>query len=240
MTAAEHEYSLSCPGTSVQAVSAMPAALRTAEIENQANSLYLLSRLKNTTPLTLASMKAYYAKHMADFHEVCVSLALVPRAKVGAFTAAEHRGLSVAALARTFSADSSARNGGAYGCYSATSSAYATVEHDIAGVALNHYSAEISYDGGLYGLYVAPTSVKTASFNSVASTILSDLRTANATVANKVTQALLYFSAVSIDPTLGLWSSTSAGVTVSSLLVPSTADVPAATLLGATTAPVYQ
>ena len=240
MTAAAHQYSLTCPGTAVQALAAMPAELRRAEILDQANSLYLLSQLKSTVPLTLTSMKKYYNEHLSSFRSTCVALALVPRAKVPAFTAAMHRGESVAALARQFSADASAKKGGAYGCYTATSSSYSAVEHDIKGVALHHYSSEISYDGGLYGLYVAPTSISLASFSSVAPTIVNDIRSANATVANKVTQALLYYSAVSVDPSLGLWSQTSSAVGVSALLAPSTTEVTAATLLAGTTAPTYR
>lgn len=240
MTAAAHQYSLTCPGTAVQALSAMPAELRHAEILDQANSLFLLTQLKSTVPLTLASMKNYYNKHQSSFRSTCVSLALVPRAKVPAFTAALHRGESVSALARKYSADASAKKGGAYGCYNATSSSYSAVEHDIKGVPLNHYGSEISYDGGLYGLYVAPTRITLASFSSVAATILNDLRTANATAANKVTQTLLYYSAVSIDPSLGIWAQTSTGVGVSAAIVPSTTDVAASTLLAGTTAPIYR
>ena len=240
MIAAAHQYSLTCPGTAAQALAAMPAELRRAEVLDQANSLYLLTQLKSTVPLTLASMENYYHKHLADFRSTCVSLALVPRAKVPAFTKAVRRGESVAALARQFSADASAKKGGAYGCYSATSSSYSSVEKDIKGVPLNHYGPEISYDGGLYGLYVAPTSITQASFASVAGTILNDLRSANAAVASKVTQALLYYSAVSVDPSLGQWGQSSNGVGVSALTVPSTTDVTAATLLAGTTAPTYR
>lgn len=220
-----------CPGTSAQALDAMPSEMRTAEITAQASSLYLVSQLNSTIPLNLASMQAYYQAHRASYDTICVSVAQVPPSLVPSFTSAQSAGASVAALAKKFSIDPSGRKGGAYGCYGPSSSSYAAVRSDVATTALNKFPTTPLSDtqnGTTYALYVAPTKRTTTPFNIASSAVLSDIRTLNASSANNVKQTILYRAAVSIDPAYGRWGLSSSGPSVFAPAVPSANDVDAA------------
>jgi hypothetical protein len=234
------QYGLKCPGTAAQALAAMPAELRQSEIRDQADSLYLLGQLKSTVPLTPATLVKYYQAHRHNYQTVCVSIAIVPATLVPAFLKGEAAGESVATLARNYSKDPSAKKGGAYGCYAPSSSSYAVVTADVKGVALGHWTKPISFQNGTYGLFVSPTSRSLASYASVAPLILKTLQTANGSSAQKIEQALLYYSRVSIDSATGVWANHPSGSGVAAPAVPPKADVPAAALLSATTSPSYQ
>jgi len=84
-------------------------------------STYLVSRLNTTIPLTLASLRTYYKAHVSQYDTI-VSVSPGRSAQVSAFSAAEAKGESVAALAKQFSSDASAKKGGAYGCFAPSSS----------------------------------------------------------------------------------------------------------------------
>ena len=223
-----------CPGTSAQALGAMPSEMRTAEITAQAASLYLVSQLNSTIPLNLASMQTYYQAHRASYDTICVSVALVPPSLVTSFTSAQTAGASVAALAKKFSIDPSGRKGGAYGCYPPTSTSYAAVRSDVATTALNKFPTTPLSDtvnGTTYALYVAATKRSATPFNIASSAVLSDIRTLNASSANNVKQTILYHAAVSIDPAYGRWGLSSSGPSVFAPSVPSSNDVDGASTL---------
>ena len=240
LTQLAQQYSLSCPGTSAQALAAMPAALRRAEIAQQADSMYLLTRLKTTTPLTLANMKAYYHAHLSNFRTICISLALVPVAKVHAFEAGIRHGASLSALAHAYSTDPSAKRGGTFGCYGPTSSSYAAVVQDLKGVKLGHWSHAFVYQSGVLDVFLAPTSVTVVPFAKAAATVLADLQTANSQAASQLESQLLYYAHVKIDDSLGLWSLTSSGPTVGGLTTPATSAVNAPKLLSGSIPPNYK
>lgn len=240
LTVLARQYSLTCPGTPAQAVAMMTPALRTAEVAGEANSLYLLSKLKTTTPLTVSALKRYYKAHQSSYTAICISVALVPAAKIPAFQAGIRAGQSVAALAKKFSSDPSATKGGSYGCYGPSSSAYAAVTADLKGVRLHHFSKGFPYQSGSYGLYIAPDRIIRQSFAQSASAVLTAIKAANAKGANAVSQQLLYYAHVMIGDSLGLWSLLSTGPRVSPVRVPASNDVPSLSLFQSTTAPSYQ
>ena len=232
-----------CPGTSAAALEAMPSEMRTAEITAQASSLYLLSRLNSTIPLTLASMQTYYNAHRSSYDTICVSVALVPVALVASFTAAQTQGLSVAALAEKFSVDPSGRKGGAYGCFPPSSTSYASVRSDVTTTALNTFPTtplSVSQNGTTYALYVAPTKRSTTPFNIASSAVLTDIRNLNASSAGTIKQTILSRAAVSIDPAYGRWGQASAGPNVFAPALPSTNDVAAASSLTTVSAHPYK
>lgn len=241
MTSAATSAGLSCPGTSVQALAAMPVEMRNAEIRDQATSTYYVSRLNGTIPVTLASIKTYYDSHVAQYDTLCVSIALVAPASLSAFTAAQAKGETVAQLAKQFSSDPSGAKGGAYGCYPPSNSSFASVRSDITGTKLNTFPKKyqvINYNGGQYALYVAPTSVTATPFAQAASAVLSDVQTLNASNAKTHEQNVLYLSAVSINPAFGQWGLGTAGPTVFAVSLPKPANVSAASILRtASTAP---
>lgn len=207
MTQAATSNSLSCPGTSADAVNAMPSEMRASLIEAQAASLFLLNKLDTTIPMTVANIKAYYAQHISDYDTICVSVAVVAPSQVSAFTAAQSSGASVGELAKKFSVDKSAANGGSYGCYSPTSSNYASVRSDTVKLPLNTYAAPqgINYGGQTYALYVAATKRTSTPFAQAANAVVSDVQNVNASSASTVKQNILYAAAVSVDPAFGRW-----------------------------------
>jgi len=218
-----------CTGTAAEAVAAMPAEMRSSEIQDQASSLYLVMKLNKTVPLTAASMKRYYKAHVADYDTLCVSIALVTPADVAAFETAQAAGDSVATLAKKYSQDpTSAAKGGAYGCYSPSSQYYTSVRADAAGGSLDSFPTTPQYtdqNGAEYALFVAVTKRSTSSYSVAASTVLSDLQNLNAEEADKVKNTLLRDAAVHIDPFVGQWGLNTTGPEVFAPSVPSTKNV---------------
>lgn len=235
--------SLTCPGTSSQALAAMPNEMRTVEIEAQATSLYLVSKLKKTIPLTKTSMKSYYAAHTSDYDTLCVSLALVLPSDVSAFAKSQGAGLSVAALAQQYSKDPSGQNGGTYGCFSPSQSPYTGVRADVTSLALDTFPTTpqyISYNNGTYALYVAVTKRSVTPFNGAAPLVLSDLRSRNASSANTLKNSLLYAAAVHVDPAYGRWGLNTTGPQVFVPATPAPSDVTGPTKLAASGSSTYK
>jgi hypothetical protein len=225
LSAASADSSSPCPGTSADALAEMPTEMRNFEITSQAASLDLVAKLNTTVPLTVASMKQYYSTHAADYDTICVSVAVVDPTQVTAFNAAQQAGMSVAALAKKFSADPSGKKGGTYGCYGPSNSDFAGVRTATASTPLNTFPTmpeQITYDNETAALFVAPTSRKPTPFAQAESAVLSDLETANATAANTEKERILYYySSVAIDPSFGRWGLGSNGPNVFAPALPS-------------------
>jgi hypothetical protein len=243
MTAAASSASKKCPGTSAAALASMPTEMLNATVQDQAASTYLVSKLNTTIPITLSSIKTYYASHVSQYDTLCVSVAVVSPAQLGAFTSAQKSGASVAELARKFSVDTSAPNGGAYGCYPPGDSSFASVRSAVGTTAIGHFASTpqmISYNNGEYYLFVAPTSRTTTPFASAASAVLSDIQSINSSSANTVKQNILYTAAVSIDPAFGSWGLNSSGPDVFATSTPSSTDVSAASVLATPSSSTYK
>lgn len=243
MTSTATSAGLKCPGTSVQALAAMPAEMRTTEILDQAMSTYYVSRLDGTIPLTLTSIKTYYAQHAARYDTLCVSVALVSPSNLNAFSAAQAKGASVAQLAKLYSSDPSGQTGGAYGCYPPSSSSFASVRTDAGTTPLNTFPKQyqvINYNGGQYALFVAVTKRTPTPFNLAANAVLADIQTLNATTARTQQQKILYYAAVSINSAFGQWGLASNGPSVFALAKPAVSDVSAAALLSTARATPYK
>jgi len=240
LTQAAVQNSLNCPGSSTSALAALPAPLRRAEVAEQADSMFLLTKLKTTIPLTASSIASYYRAHRSSYRTYCISVALVPITKAKAFQNAVHAGQTTAQVARRFSIDPSGKKGGAYGCYSPSNSVYPQVSSDVKGLKKNQWSTPFAYNNSADVLYVVPTSMTTAPLRDVAASIVAAIQSQNAKSASAVEASLLYYAQVSIDDSLGLWTLTSAGPTVGALTTPATANVTSPTLFTATTAPKYQ
>jgi hypothetical protein len=221
MTEEATEQTVTCPGTSTTALAEMPAEMRSSEVEAQATSLYLVSKVKAAIPLTAASAKSYYAQHVSDYDTLCVSVAVVPLANVSAFEKDAAAGMSVADLAAKYSEDTSTPKDGAYGCYAPSSSYYVDVRADVTSLALNTFTtspSEISFEGSEAALFVAVTKRTVTPFSKAESTVVSDLRALNASSASALKDDLLYRAAVHVDPAFGLWGTSKSGPGV---LVPS-------------------
>jgi hypothetical protein len=235
--------SLHCPGTAAQALAAMPVEMRSALIEAQAMSVFLISKLNATIPLTLTALKAYYDAHASSYETICVSIAIVAPTSLVAFAQAQKAGASVATLAKKFSVHSSASQGGAYGCYAPSSSVYRNVRLDTASAPLNTFSAtpqNISYNGGTYAFFVAPTKRTTTPFKDAASSVLADVQSLNANSANTVKQDILYQAAIAVDPAYGRWGLASSGPTVYAPATPAAADVTSAAVLSSASIATYK
>jgi hypothetical protein len=203
-----------CTGTAAEAVAAMPAEMRSSEIQDQASSLYLVKKLNETVPLTKASMEKYYKSHVAQYDTLCVSIALVTPDEVPTFEKAQD--------------PTSAAKGGAYGCYSPSSEYYTSVRADVASTPLGAFPSTPQYtdqSGVEYALFVAVTKRTRTSYTAAASTVLSDLQNLNAEQADQVKNSLLHAAAVHVDPSLGQWGLNTTGPEVFAPSVPSTKNV---------------
>jgi hypothetical protein len=229
MTQAAATAKYNCPASSTQALASMPAEMRNAQILDQAASLYLVSKLDSTIPLTTTSLKTYFAAHASDYDTLCVSLALVAPAQLTAFAAAQSKGESVAALAEQFSADPSRSKGGAYGCFAPTSTSFASVRADVGTTKLNTFPATPQYvsdNGATYALFVAATKREATTFTQAANAVLADLRALNASAANTEKEKILSdYSSVAVDPAFGRWGYNSTGPAVFVPALPATGDV---------------
>ncbi|HEY5304310.1 MAG TPA: hypothetical protein VIJ86_09670 [Acidimicrobiales bacterium] len=214
LTAAATQASQTCPGTSTAALAEMPAEMRQSQIEAQAASVYLVSKLNSTIPLTAAKIKQYYTSHLSRYDTLCVSVAVVSPTNLTAFAASQKQGMSVAALAKKYSVDTSAASGGVYGCYAPSSSSYTGVRSDVATTALNHFPTtplSISYNNATYALFVAPTKETVSPFATAEPVVINDIQASNATGANQVKANLLYAAAVVVNPSYGNWGIASSG-----------------------------
>jgi hypothetical protein len=244
MTQAATAASYTCPESAAGTLADTPTEMRNAQVGAQAASLYLVSKLNSTVPLTVASMKTYFAAHASDFDTICVSIALVDPTKLASFASARKSGESVAALAKKFSADPSGAKGGAYGCYAPTSKSYASVRTDVASTALNTFPTTpqyVSYNSATYALFVAPTKRTPATFAQAAGTVLADLKNLNATAANAQKEKILfYYSAVAVDPAFGRWGLNSTGPSVFAPATPAAGDVNSSKSLTSPSATPYK
>src|ERR1700731_2916485 len=217
MSQAATQTSNACPGTPAQAIAELPAEMRTAQIQDQASSVSLVSQLNSTIPLTAASIKQYYSAHTSQYDTICVAVAVVQPANVTAFAAAQAQGLSVAALAKRFSVDPSAAQGGALGCISPTSTSYINVRTDVGTTAVGHFTTTpraYTSNGVQYALYFAATKKTVTPLAQAQGVVISDIQTNNATGANNVKANILYQAAVAVDPQYGRWGLSSSGPSI--------------------------
>jgi hypothetical protein len=223
LTASASSAQYTCPGTSAQALAAMPAEMRTTEVRDQAMSTYLVSRLNSTIPLTLASLKTFYSAHLSEYDTICVSIAVVTPAHVSAFIAAQAKGETVAALATQFSSDPSSAKGGAYGCFPPSNSSFASVRADVGTTKLDAFASTPQYisQGGVeVALFVAPTKETPTPFNQAVDAVYSDIQSLNSTAASSEEESIIRASAVGVNPAFGRWGIASSSASPS-VFVPS-------------------
>lgn len=235
MTQQVAAQSRSCPGTAAQAIAAMTPEMRSAELRDWSASLYLEIKLNTTVPLTTSSLNSYYQSHRSSYDTLCIAIALVAPTQVAAFNAAAARGETIAHLAGHFSLDgTSAKSGGAYGCFGPLTSSYSSVRADVAGQALNTFPTTphyVSLSQGTYALYVAVTKRSTTPFSVAEPLVVSDVRTQNASSANNIEKSLEYQAAVYVDPALGRWGLDTTGPRVFVPALPAASSVLGATSL---------
>lgn len=234
LTQASEGQSTPCSGTAAQALSEMPAEMRTFEVTSQAASLDLVTKLNSTVPLTVTSMKQYYSTHTADYDTICVSVAVVDPSEVTAFGEAQTSGMSVAALAKKFSEDPSGKKGGAYGCFAPSSTSYAGVRAATLTTKIDTFTTtpeEITYNNAEAALFVAATKRSATPFAQAETAVLSDLENANATAANLQKEKILEkYTNVAIDPSFGSWGSAANGPEVFAPATPSKGIVGSTTI----------
>ncbi len=243
MTAQAKANSLTCPGTSADALAEMPAEMRTAEVQTQATSAYLVNKVKDAIPLNAAAMQQYYNEHVADYDTLCVSIALVSPSDVSAFTQSEEAGMSVAALAKKYSQDPSSAKGGEYGCYGPSNTSFTGVRADVGTEGLNAFSSTpryIDYNGAEYALYVAVTKRTVTPYAKAEPAVLSDLQSLNAQAASGEKNQLLEEAAVYVAPAFGQWGIGSTGPQVFVTTVPATSTVPGASSLSSAKTTTYK
>jgi hypothetical protein len=243
LTSAATSAQLTCPGTSSAALASMPSEMRTAEIADQANSAYLVSRLNGTIPITLSSLKTYYAQHTAQYNTLCVSIAVVSPANLSAFSAAQKAGATVAELAKKYSSDPSGKTGGAYGCYPPSNASFASVRSDVGSTPLNTFPTGyqvINNNGSEYALFVAPTKSTPTTFANAANAVLADIQSLNASNAKTQEESILFRAAVDVNPAFGQWEYASTGPSVFATSLPKSSNVNDAALLRTASTSTYK
>jgi hypothetical protein len=233
LTEASESQTTACKGTSTTALAEMPAEMREFEIQAQAASLDLVAKLNGTIPLTVASMKQYYASHTSDYDAICVSVAVVDPSELTQFSQAQAEGMSVAELAKKFSEDPSGPSGGTYGCFAPGSESFTGVRSDTISTALDTFPKTpqyISYNNAEAALFVAPTKRTPTPFAKAESSVLEDIESANANKANTEKESIVYYSAVAIDPAYGRWGLGTSGPQVFAPALPSSTVVGSQTI----------
>lgn len=217
-----------CPGTAAAALAAMPAEMRRAEIEGQAASIYLVSKLNSTIPLTSSALEAFYTSHRSEYDTLCVSIAVVPLSQIKAFATAQSGGASVVTLVKRFSIDTSKTKGGAAGCFAPSNTSYASVRTDVGATALNSFDTTPQYindNGTEEALYVSPTKRTVTPFAQAETAVAADVQSQNASAANTEEERILYQGAIAVDPAFGQWVLESTGPTVLVPSLPAKVDV---------------
>lgn len=217
---------VSCPTSASAAVAALPAWFRNDQLAQDAASEVFTKHVKGTIALTKAGLEKVFDSDPAAYDTICVGLVEVPDgAREAAFlNASEHGHETVAQLARTYSIDTSAKSGGAVGCYAPSSGDYTAVVGWTKGMALDHFptTPQDNIDGDAY--FLTATKREPNTFAAVESVILQEALSANANLASDEQLALLQTEAVTVNPEFGRW--TPAEATVRILLRPSRADTP--------------
>jgi hypothetical protein len=234
-----------CPGTSAQALAAMPTEMLTAQLKAQAASLYLVGKLDSTIKLTAASLRTYYTSHLTSYDQLCVSGAVVSPSRVTAFRADQQRGLSVTQLVSKYSLDAPSKaKGGALGCYSPGQSAYPAVRSDVGSTPLDTFPLTprsfTASNGQTYALYVTVTKRIVTPFTQAASQVYTDVQALNASKAGVVKQQILAHSVVAVDPAFGRWGFSSSGPAVFVPATPPSPDVTGASVLAGTSGATYK
>ena len=158
--------------------------------------------------LTTASIDSYAAAHPNQTHLACVSVIVAK--SLGTATAAAQKiasGSSFASVAKTYSTDTSAANGGVLGCLQPTAlpaSAATAVEQ----LPIGTLSSPVAYQSEYLLLLV--TARKSETGTQVATSIIQS----KVAAAQILLAAALAKAHVEIDPAYGTWAKTSTGYAV--------------------------
>lgn len=224
MTAAANANGANCSEPATNALANLPTAVAAGLMQAEAASELLSTKLSARISESPASLQAFYQAHLAEYQKICVAIALVAPRDVNAFNADLAAGMSVGSLAAKYSKDSSAAQGGAYGCSGPTSSA-----RDLTrGVALNTFGAPqaITQQGVSYSLYVAPITRTPLPYSEVASQVLADVRSVNSGSIDAVKQAIYQEVGIDVNPVIGRYGSGQQGVGIYPPASPATTNTP--------------
>ena len=211
MTQQAKADSLDCPGTAADALAEMPSEMRTAEIESQATSQYLVEqgesghsahrerRCGSTTTLT----------SLTTTRCACRSRSSRPPKSLHS-TKSQAAGISVAQLAKKYSQDASSSKGGAYGCYAPTNDrptpACAQTSAPKGSTSFSTTpSVHRVQQRGVRALRCGHEAHADALREGRAQAVLSDLQSLNAEAASSEKNQLLEEAAVYVDPAFGHW-----------------------------------
>jgi PPIC-type PPIASE domain len=190
--------------TAATALAALGEATATSLVRAETASMMVSAAITGTVPLTTAGLQSFYQAHPANYSKTCASVILLPPPSLSSFEAAARSGVSFAQLAHQFSADTSAANGGAIGCFDPTTTAMTY----FAALPLNAISAPrpITFSGQNYYLFGTATSRTLVPFAQVASVVLRDAESFNQGLASAWKDGILLHQGVRVDPALGVFA----------------------------------
>ena len=212
MESAAQSAAITCPTSAANALNIADVNLVDAMVSAQAAGAKILAEVPNSIGTDTASLKAFYNAHLSEYDNICVRVAVVPAESVGDFTNDVRMGASPDAVARKYSVDASAANGGSYGCYGPNTQA-----RDLTrGVAIGQWGSpqQTSQNGVSEYLYVSPMSRTHLPFSSVESVVLADVRQINVGASSAIKTGIYEQIGVRVNPTLGRFgiSSGTAGI----------------------------
>ena len=224
MTAAANANGANCSASATNALANLPYAVSAGLMQAEAASELLSTKLPARISESVDSLQGFYQAHLSEYQKICVAIALVAPSDVNAFNADRAAGMSVGSLAAKYSKDSSATQGGAYGCFGPTSTA-----RDLTrGVALNTFGTPqaINQQGITYSLYVAPITRTQLPYSEVASQVLADVRSVNSGSIDAVKQSIYQEVGIDVNPLIGRYGSGQQGVGIYPPASPATAITP--------------
>lgn len=212
-----------CAPSGAAVVATLPAAMADELVRAQAAGDLVLAHAAGYG-LSTADLLRYFLAHPSKFETICLSgIQVASQSTATSVRAAIEAGEPFATAAKADSTDStSAPNGGALGCYSANEGAYATVAHDVAGLAVGQVSQPVSNNGSYLLLEV--TSDLPAAFDAVTPAVRQAILAAGSTKASKELSSLTKHAQVSVDPRYGGWSGVG-GIGIHPPAVPRSADL---------------
>jgi hypothetical protein len=174
--------------------------------------------------LATAQLNRYFDGHQSQFKTICLSaIQTATEATATTVRAAIEAGQSFAAAAIADSTDTATGpEGGALGCFSANEGAYATVETDVNGLAVDAISQPVSNNGSYLLLEV--TSTQPPVFDAVVPAVRASVLGAGAERASTELAALTKSARVDLDPRYGWWSG-AAGVGIEPPSSPTSANL---------------
>ncbi len=199
-----------CQVTPSAVLASVPSSFSSELIAAQAYNDLLVER-SSAGDTTDASLRRYFSAHTSDFDTLCVSGILVQsQSQASQLRSQIEAGASFSQIATANSQDAaSAAKGGDLGCFSATSSSYASVKQDVGSLSIGGVTEPIATSGGGYVL-IQLNARDPAQYTSARSAVRAAVRANNQQRAAQLLSATAGKAQVDVNPMYGSWHAATA------------------------------